>query len=258
MMLLDPLTTLSHELTWQIESLISPLPKGLWSPNFAGKLSHSVTWHHVTNKNQNFFSCKTPVATKLYRMETYHKGISPLMLHDPVITWSHKLTWQIKTKYFPFHKANGSQHWQSGNLWWGKLTHYVRWSSDDVITQGHITSWKLQISPFARSMTSKHDRFWTYCERNPPPPMDSHDPLTMYENTHLKMLISKWKCPFVRPHLDYGDIIYDQSNNKSFCNKIQYKRVQYNAALAITGAIRGTSQAKLYHELGLEWFKFRR
>ena len=74
-----------------------------------------------------------------------------------------------------------------------------------------------------------------------------------FENAHFKM-----KMPIVRPHLDYGDIIYDQSNNKSFCNKIQYKRVQYNAALAITGAIRGTSQTKLYHELGLESLKFRR
>ena len=50
---------------------------------------------------------------------------------------------------------------------------------------------------------------------------------------------------FVRPHLDYGDIIYDQPNNESFCNKIEM--VPYNAALAITGAIRGTSQTKLYY-----------
>ena len=35
-----------------------------------------------------------------------------------------------------------------------------------------------------------------------------------------------------------------------YCNKY--------AALAITGAIRGTSQAKLYSELGLESLKFRR
>ena len=42
---------------------------------------------------------------------------------------------------------------------------------------------------------------------------------------------------FVRPHLDYGDILYDQPNNKSFCQKIE--TVQYNAALAITGAIKG-------------------
>ena len=40
---------------------------------------------------------------------------------------------------------------------------------------------------------------------------------------------------FVRPHLDYGDIIYDQPQNESFCNKLE--SIQYNAALAITGAI---------------------
>ena len=61
---------------------------------------------------------------------------------------------------------------------------------------------------------------------------------------------------FVRPHIDYGDIIYDQPNNDSFCDMIE--RVQYNAALAITGAIKGTSQLKLYKELGFESLKFRR
>ena len=55
---------------------------------------------------------------------------------------------------------------------------------------------------------------------------------------------------FIRPHLDYGDIVYDQPNNEDFCNTIE--KVQYNAALAITGAIKGTSQLKIYNELGLE------
>ena len=68
-------------------------------------------------------------------------------------------------------------------------------------------------------------------------------------------LITTYKS-FVRPHLDYGDMIYDQPNNGSFRNKIE--RVQYNAALAITGAIRGTSQTKLYHKFSLESLKFRR
>ena len=68
-------------------------------------------------------------------------------------------------------------------------------------------------------------------------------------------LITIYKS-FVRPHLDYGDMIYDQPNNESFCSKIE--RVHYNAALAITGAIRGISQTKLYHVLGLESLKFRR
>ena len=47
---------------------------------------------------------------------------------------------------------------------------------------------------------------------------------------------------FVRPHINYGDIIYDQPNNDSFCDMIE--RVQYNAALAITGEIKRTSQLK--------------
>ena len=70
---------------------------------------------------------------------------------------------------------------------------------------------------------------------------------------HAVLIIYK---SFVRFHLDYGDILYDQPNNKSFCQKIE--TVQYNAALAITGAIKGTSQIKLYNELGLESLEFRR
>ena len=61
---------------------------------------------------------------------------------------------------------------------------------------------------------------------------------------------------FLRPHLDYGDVIYDRAFNKSFQNKLE--SVQYNAALAITGAIRGSSREKLYQELGLESLKSRR
>ena len=68
-------------------------------------------------------------------------------------------------------------------------------------------------------------------------------------------LLSIYKL-FVRPHLNYGDIIYDQPNNESFRQKLE--SYQYNAALAITGAIRGTSETKIYKELGLESVKFRR
>ena len=61
---------------------------------------------------------------------------------------------------------------------------------------------------------------------------------------------------FIRPHLDYGDIIYDQAYTALFHQKIE--SVQYNSALAITGAIRGTSKEKIYHELGLESLEKRR
>ena len=61
---------------------------------------------------------------------------------------------------------------------------------------------------------------------------------------------------FVRSHLDYGKVIYDQPNNSCLSDKIEC--VQYNAALAITGTIRGTSKEKLYQQLGLESLKDRR
>ena len=54
----------------------------------------------------------------------------------------------------------------------------------------------------------------------------------------------------VRPHLDYGDVVYDYPGNASFMQKLE--SVQYNASLAITGCFRGTSRDKLYSELGLE------
>ena len=68
-------------------------------------------------------------------------------------------------------------------------------------------------------------------------------------------LLTIYKC-FVRTHLDYGDLIYDQAFNNSFHQKIEF--LQYNAALVITGAIRGTSRKKIYQELGLESLQQRR
>ena len=61
---------------------------------------------------------------------------------------------------------------------------------------------------------------------------------------------------FIRPLLDYGDIIYDKAFNESFHEKLE--SLQYNAALAITGAIKGSSTEKLYEALGLESLKSRR
>ena len=63
-------------------------------------------------------------------------------------------------------------------------------------------------------------------------------------------------APFMRPHLDYGDIIYDRAYNTSFHQNIE--SIQYNAALAIPGAVRGTSRGKLYQELGFESLQQRR
>ena len=80
-----------------------------------------------------------------------------------------------------------------------------------------------------------------------------------------KALLDIYKS-FIRPHLDYCDIIYHKPTsdelsildydinssinpNKTFNDMIE--SVQYNAALAITGCIRGTSRDRIYNELGI-------
>ena len=61
---------------------------------------------------------------------------------------------------------------------------------------------------------------------------------------------------FLRPLIDCEGIIYDQPHNTSFCETLE--SAQYKAALAITGAIQGTSHEKIFQELGLESLKSRR
>ena len=65
---------------------------------------------------------------------------------------------------------------------------------------------------------------------------------------------------YVRPHLDYGDVIYhipakvcEFSQNIILSNLMEkLESVQCSAALAVTGTWRGTSREKLYTELGWE------
>ena len=54
----------------------------------------------------------------------------------------------------------------------------------------------------------------------------------------------------------YGDILYDNLNNKHFQSKLE--KVQYRACLVITGAIKGTSRQRLYNELNLHLLAIRR
>ena len=56
-----------------------------------------------------------------------------------------------------------------------------------------------------------------------------------------KALLTIYKS-YIRPHLDYGDILYDKPEDQNFRNKLE--KVQYKACLAITDAIQGTSRQK--------------
>ena len=81
----------------------------------------------------------------------------------------------------------------------------------------------------------------------------------------LKTLDQMYKA-LVRSHLDYCDIIYHIPPNlnhsplgvslHSLMEKVE--RIQYQAALAISGAWSGSSRSKLYEELGWETLSDRR
>ena len=70
----------------------------------------------------------------------------------------------------------------------------------------------------------------------------------------------------IRPHFDYGDVIYHippyiNPYNRTITLKPlmdRIEKVQYHAALAITGTWQGSSRNKLYEELGWESLSDRR
>ena len=68
-----------------------------------------------------------------------------------------------------------------------------------------------------------------------------------------KSLATVYK-PFIRPHLDYAGIVYNQAFNELFHQSLQ--SLQYSSA--ITSTIRRTQFEKLYQELGLKTPKSRR
>ena len=60
---------------------------------------------------------------------------------------------------------------------------------------------------------------------------------------------------YVRPHLDYGDVVY-HNQNSSLMSKLE--STQYAEALAVSGAWRRTNTDKLFEELGWESLVHRR
>ena len=64
---------------------------------------------------------------------------------------------------------------------------------------------------------------------------------------------------YVRPHLDYGDIIYHKYDPEFKLDFTKWlESTQYSAALAVSGAWRGANTDKIYEELGWEILYYRR
>ena len=76
--------------------------------------------------------------------------------------------------------------------------------------------------------------------------------LKKYANRHV---LEKMYKMYIRPHLDYGDVIYHGQTNYT-CDILE--SVQYRAGLIVSGCWKGTSRIKLYNELGWESLYYRR
>ena len=70
-----------------------------------------------------------------------------------------------------------------------------------------------------------------------------------------RSLLTTYKV-FIRQDFDYGYVVYGQPSNDVFSDKLE--TVQYNATLAITGAIKGISRETFYQEIWLEYLQQRR
>ena len=61
--------------------------------------------------------------------------------------------------------------------------------------------------------------------------------LQKLQKTLLRLVLITMNKALVRPHLDYGNMIYDEAYNKRFHQKLE--SIQCNVCLALSGAIRG-------------------
>ena len=156
-------------------------------------------------------------------------------LHN-IITWAH----QWKMNFSPFTSKQGQEAIFSRKV---KVTAYPQLVFNnnpvhETVTQKHlgmVLDFKLNFQERFENMLNKVN--------------ETIGLLRKLQNTLPRPSLLTIYKSFIRPHLDYGDIIYDQAYNASFQQKVE--SIQYNAALAITGAIRGTSKEKLFEELGL-------
>ena len=76
------------------------------------------------------------------------------------------------------------------------------------------------------------------------------------------MFLAMYLTKSIKLHLDYGDVIYHRHDPRlSLDATKRLEQTQYSAALAITGAWRGTSRQRLYDQLRWEnvhdrrWFR---
>ena len=90
--------TWSHEVTWLIKNNISALSWGLWLPDFTRRrFIVKGRWsYHVTGEKRYISTSARPMTIKLDRVVGSNARLLSIRSHDLLMTWSHKVTWQMK------------------------------------------------------------------------------------------------------------------------------------------------------------------
>ena len=115
-----------------------------------------VMWScKITWQTKIISTTAMPMATKLCRGVTYHKGGPPIKSHGPWITCFCKIIWQTKTIISPLSQCYGYKAWDVVDLTWVSSSHdhVIRFSWE--ITQ-HA---KITIHLLPQWQTTKHVRY---------------------------------------------------------------------------------------------------
>ena len=101
-------------------------------------LSESL-WNLAFQPLKNISTTTMPMATTptLGRVLTYYDGFPTIKSHDPLITWSYEITWQISPNTLPMATKLGRMVTYIP-LWSSALK--VRWPFDYVVFKDHVTN----------------------------------------------------------------------------------------------------------------------
>ena len=100
------LTTTVSIASWRHDNL----PWGTPTRKVRWPFSYVVFGDHVINQ-KHIYTTKIPMTTKHSRVMAYNGELRTIKSHDPVITWSFDVTWQIKIlSPLYLHCRNGWSH----------------------------------------------------------------------------------------------------------------------------------------------------
>ena len=120
-----PLTTWSHEVTWQFKNQIFLRSKDVWPPKLCNRLTYGEAKPIMKRHNSDH-----------------------VIIRDNVPNWKSDISSSTKSVL---------QNWQGGDVWWQKATHGV--TCLFAVLWGHMKNLKCNISSSSRLMAPKLGRW---------------------------------------------------------------------------------------------------